>query len=213
MNWQKNLKLFAGSSLWLLFAAEQVLAQTHSWVDQSRSSLQKNVFVSQSVEGEYGRFEKHLTDASPENRIVNQTWRGHGIQNGLGLEVFKFAQISLSHTLLNLRSKESSLENINGSRLSTGVTFVFSAPIGNLEFGSGVNTALLNYHNLEKTSTFVGSGHHYSVGMNYFLSPSISAFSTARRSEAWYKNNGGHASVEKINSKYDSLGLGFRVWF
>ncbi|MFW7379400.1 MAG: hypothetical protein ACOH5I_11370 [Oligoflexus sp.] len=216
MNCRINLKVWSTHFLfWICFFASQALSQTHAWVDQSRSSLQKNVFVSQSIDGEYGRFEKHLNQEQPssDNNVLKQTWRGYGIQNGVGFELFKFTQFTLSHTLLNLRSKNSSLEHMNGSRISAGLNLVFSAPIGNLEFGAGVNAAQLDYQDVDKTASFVGSGHHYSIGMNYFLSPSVSVFGTGRRSESAYNNNGGDGRVEKIFSYYDSFSLGARVWF
>lgn len=197
----------------MTIVSRQSLAQTHAWIDQSRSSLQKNVFVSQSLEGEYGRFEKYYSGLSSGESPALQSWRGYGVQNGMGIELFKFTQFSLSHTLLNLRSKESALENLNGSRLSAGVNFVFSAPIGNMEFGAGVNAARLDYQNRDKRSSLVGTGHHFTIGMNYFLSPSLSVFATGRRSESVYNHNGGQADIDHIRSNYDSLGIGVKIWF
>lgn len=208
-----SLGCLACASLLISLGAGQAAAQSHAWVDQSRSSLQRNVFVSQAIEGEYGRIEKDFSDSADQSASAHQTWRGYGIQNGVGIELFKFTQFSLSHTMLSLRSKESSLENMNGSRLGAGITFVFSAPIGNMEFGAGANASQMSYQHLEKSASFLGAGHYYSIGMNYFLTPNISVFSTGRRSKMNYKHSGGQAAIEAMKSNSDSLGFGAKIWF
>ena len=185
-------------------------AQSHAMINDSRSSLSKNVFVSQGVEGESGRFKKFSGNADAE--AVSQSWRGYGIRNGVGIELFKFTQFALSHSLLNLHAKESSLENLTGSRLSASIRLAFSSPIGNIEFGSGLLASQLEYQNLDRKATFLGSGHFYSLGWNYFLSPSISIFAHGQHSTITLTQSNGDAGLSRMESARDGLGLGLKIW-
>lgn len=192
----------------ILTVSGKSLAQSHSIIDQSRSSMSKNVFVYQAVDGEYGRFEKE----TKEGKITEESWKGYGIRNGFGLEVFKFVEFSLAHTLLNVRSNDSSLESMQGSRLSGEIAFQFSAPITNIQFGLGMTASQMAYQDFDKTSTFVGVGRYYMMGLNYFLTPSVSLVIQGRRIEAIQKASGGSSLVSRIESKTDNMSLGFSIW-
>lgn len=202
----------AGASIFML-ASQTVFAQSHAWIDQNRSSLSNNIFLSQSVEGEYGRFEKTYRDTNLAlNQATKQSWRGYGVRNGLGVEVFRFTQFSVAHSLLNLRPKESSLENLSGSELSAALAFAFSAPIVNVEFGGGVTASHLNYQNIAEAAKFAGTGYFTSIDLNYFMSPRISVFASGKRHHSLLKSNDSASTLETIRAKRNSLGLGFRVW-
>lgn len=192
----------------ILIQSGSALAQSHAMIDQSRSSLAKNVFIYQAVDGEYGRFEKTSKDGTK----MDQSWKGYGIRNGFGVEVFKFIEFSLAHTLLNTRSNESSLESMQGSRLSGEIAFQFSAPITNIQFGLGMTASQMAYQDFDKTSTFMGVGRYYMMGLNYFLTPSVSLQAQGRRIDNIQKAAGGSSLVTRIESQTDNLSLGFGIW-
>ncbi|WP_141736015.1 hypothetical protein [Oligoflexus tunisiensis] len=197
------------ASLCLLLGAQTALAQSHALVDRNRSSERANVFIFQSIDGEYGRIQKSFK-SQPET--VNQTWRGYGIRNGVGVELFKFTQFSLSHTLVNLRSRDSSLENMRGSRLSGEVTFAFSAPITNIQFGLGVIASQMDYQNYEKSGAYVGTGHYFNMGFNYFVSQMFSVQFLGKRSTTRHTASGGSLDLQEMHSNTDSLSFGLAIW-
>ncbi len=184
-------------------------AQSHSYIDQSRSSLSKNLFLMTSVEGEYGRVQKTATDGGA---IKVESWKGYGIRNGLGVEVMKFTQFSLSHTLLNMRSNDSNLENLSGSRINAEIAFTFSAPLTNIQFGVGALVSQLQYQMIEKSASFTGTGHYYTMGTNYFFSPSISLRTDFKRIETDNKVTGGSSDFRQLKGMTDSFSLGLAVW-
>ncbi len=196
--------------VWLAFMSSVGLSQSHAMINDSRSSLSKNIFISQGIEGEYGRFTKVATEADVASST--QTWRGYGIRNGVGIELFKFTQFAMSHSLINLNARESSLENLTGSRFSASLRLAFSSPIGNIEFGSGLSASQLDYQNIDKKATFIGSGHFYSIGWNYFLSPSISIFAHGQHSNISLNQSNGNSGLTRMESARDGLGFGLKVW-
>ncbi|MBC7532858.1 MAG: hypothetical protein H7318_14895 [Oligoflexus sp.] len=193
----------------LLGLSTTALAQNHAYIDQSRSSLRKNMFLTTSVEGEYGRYQKIAKEGGGIN---TESWRGYGIRNGLGVEVMRFTQFSLSHTLLNMRSNDSGLENLTGSRLSAEIAFSFSAPLTNIQFGLGAIASQLQYQMLAKSSSFAGTGHYYTMGTNYFFSPSISMRTDFKRIVTDNKMTGGSSDYRQLKANTDSLSLGIAVW-
>lgn len=182
---------------------------SHAMIDRSRSSFYKNIFLTTSVEGEYGKLSK--TEKGSE-LLKNESWSGYGIRNGLGIEMMKFTQFSLSHTLLNFRSAKSSLENLTGSRIAGEFTLSFSAPITNIQFGIGFAASNLEHQSLAQRSSYAGTSHYYSVGFNQFLTPSISFQAIAKRLEGENRLSGGEATLTKFKSATDNLSLGIAVW-
>lgn len=178
-------------------------------IDRSRSSFYKNVFLTTSVEGEYGTVSKTEKGA---DGLSKESWRGYGIRNGLGIEMMKFTQFSLSHTLLNMRSSKSSAETLSGSRLAGEFALSFSAPITNIQFGLGMTLSSLQYQSLGKTTSYAGSGTYYTVGLNHFFTPSISLQAVAKRIEGENRLSAGESSLEKIGSVTDNLSLGIAIW-
>lgn len=192
---------------WLLMSP--LLAQSHSMIDRNRSSQTTNLFITQSIDGEYGTFEKKSRGSDV---LTDQTWRGYGIRNGIGIEVFKFTQFALSHTLLNMRSKESGLENLRGSRLAAEMNFVFSAPVTNIQFGFGLLASQMEYQAFDRSASFVGGGHYSSMGLNYFFTPQFSFILSGKRLESNYSASGGSLAVESLRSLTDSLSFGLSIW-
>lgn len=193
----------------LLGLSSSAFAQGHAFIDQARSSMRKNVFLTTSLEGEYGHVQR---TAKESGAVDTESWRGYGIRNGLGVEVMKFTQFSLSHTLLNMRSNDSGLENLTGSRLAAEIAFAFSAPLMNIQFGLGMLASQLQYQAVEKSSSFTGTGHYYTMGTNYFFSPSISFQTNFKRMVSDNKISGGSADFKELRANTDNLSLGIAVW-
>lgn len=193
----------------LMLNSTNALAGSHSEIDRNRSSQSNNVFLVQAVDGEFGKLSKTKEGASEPQ---TQTWRGYGIRNGLGIELFKFTQFSLSHTLLNLRSRDTSLENMRGSQIAGKLSFAFSAPITNIQFGMGIIASQMEYQNLEQSSSFVGTGHFYEMGFNYFFSPMFSFQTIGKHSTIRHSAAGGSAQFKEIFTQTDSLSFGLAIW-
>lgn len=207
-------RLFVGSqslfvALALLSVAADAQGQSHAMIDRNRSSWQNNFFLTQNIEGEYGRFTK---SDSEQSAPVKQSWHGYGVRNGMGIEVLKFVQFSLSHTMFSLRSKETTLENAQGSRLGAEVSLVFSAPLANIQFSGGLTAADLDYQSLDRSASYAGTGRYLGVGVNYFFNPRLSLQLSAKRADAEFKKNGGNLSVHSLKAKTEQFSLGLAVW-
>lgn len=145
----------------------QAQSMTHNYVNTTRSSAISHIFVSQSIEGEYGEFE--MSGGSNTAGLTASTptitkWRGYNVTQTLGLEVMKFIQFNASHSMMNMRSSASGLERLGGSRFSAGARLVFLAPVANLEAGGGVIGTRYDYQRNLTTSDFYGSGVYYKIG-------------------------------------------------
>lgn len=198
-------KLFASILSTFVFSSS-VLAQ-HALIDRMRPSS-SSIFVTQAIEGEYGSFKKK---SGAEPNLAKNSWRGYGVRSGVGLEVMKFTQFSLSHTMLSLRSHDSSLENIRGSRLAADVSFTFSAPLANIQFGLGATAAQLDYQNSDQSSSLLGSGYYQTMGFNYFVSSSLSIQVIGKRLMSHYSSSSGSA-LDALDTTTDNLSLGFSLW-
>lgn len=188
---------------------------THNYVNTTRSSAIAHIFVSQSVEGEYGEFEMSggkntlgIAATTPSTR----KWRGYNLSQTLGVEIMKFIQFNVSHSMLNMRSSTSSLERLGGSRFSGGAKLVFLAPLANLEAGGGVIGTRYDYQHYLRTSDFYGSGIYYSLGFNYFMSERVSFFGQAKSIDEHSVRTGGDADTKSINSRTTNIGTGFTLW-
>ena len=181
---------------------------SHAVINTMRSNT---MFISQGVEGEYGVYTK-IPAGESQGGGVREMWRGFGLRNTIGFEMFKFVQFSLSHTLLNMRSKGSSFESQTGSRVSGDARLVFSSPIGNVEVGSGVIASYYEYQHDMERADYIGSGYYYSLGLNYFLSSKVSIFTGCKLFQENMVRNDGSASIESIHTNTTAVGLGFSVW-
>ncbi len=183
-------------------------ASSHSYINQMRSSVRTNVLVSQGVEGEFGAYKSTSLDDYP----ASQNWRGYGFRSSVGLELMKFIQFSAGHTFSNMRNQNSALERLTGSKAFAETKLVFTAPVANLELGGGIIGARLDYQRAADIAEFYGSGVYYSLGMNYFMTPSVSVYGTAKINQENLLKSSGVAPVNNLKTNTTSLGLGFSLW-
>jgi hypothetical protein len=216
MTAQTNLKLMLSGALLSLLWSGAALAQGHGYVNYMRSSTSSYVFVQQSIDGEYGQ---HSTEGEAKDETGKtssyedkQYWKGYGIGTSVGLELMKFVQFVAGHTFVNLRHKDDALESLSGSRVHGGLRLVFTAPVANLELGSGLTGSRLDYQKQLENSSFYGSGFYYSVGLNYFMSSRISVYYEAKIVHEHLVRSGGSSSVSAMDTDATAMGLGFRIW-
>jgi hypothetical protein len=193
---------------------------SHNYVNTTRSSFKTRIFVSQGVEGEYGDFLADGKKAQDGGQLAQSTggggsrskWQGYNFTSTIGIETMKFIQFHGSHSAVNMRSAKTSLEHIQGSRLSGGMRLVFLAPVANLEVGGGVIGTRYDYQKDLETSDFYGSGIYYSLGMNYFMTDQVSFFTTGKLISEHSVKGGGNADLETLTANTTNLGLGFSLW-
>ena len=192
--------------------------ESHNLINTTRSSWNNHIFVSESVEGEFGTMHEE-GDATPASGstaastgVSEGKWQGYNTTTTLGLEVMKFIQFNISHSGVNMRSSKTSLEHLSGSRFSGGARFVFLAPIANLEAGGGVIGTRYDYQKDLETSGYYGSGYYYSLGMNYFMSERVSIFGVAKVISEHSVKSGGNADANTLTANTTSIGAGFTLW-
>jgi hypothetical protein len=191
-------------------------APSHNLVNSYRSSAITHIFISQSVEGEYGDFKLSSTgdsaSLSTSSHESSAKWKGYNLTQTFGLELLKFVQFDAAHSMMNMRSANSSLEHLGGSRFSAGMRLVFLAPVANLEAGGGVIGSRYDYQRNLSTTDFYGSGVYYSIGMNYFISERVSMFGQAKSIDEHSVRSGGDVETSQITSKTSNIGAGFSLW-
>jgi hypothetical protein len=196
-------------------AANAQASPSHDYLNTYRSSSLTHVFVSQSIEGEYGDFtitnSRRSTLAASTGSITSK-WQGYNLTQTFGLEVLKFVQFNVAHSMMNMRSSSSGLERLGGSRFSGGMRLVFLAPVANLEAGGGFIGSRYDYQHDLTASDFYGSGVYYSLGFNYFMSDKVSLFGQAKMIDEHAVRNGGSADEKTISAKTTNLGFGFTLW-
>lgn len=191
--------------------------ESHNLINTTRSSWNNHVFVSQSVEGEFGTMREE-GDMAPAGAVASAgvregKWQGYNTTTTLGLEIMKFIQFNIAHSGVNMRSTKTNLEHLSGSRFSGGARLIFLAPIANLEAGGGVIGTRYDYQRELETSGYYGSGFYYSLGMNYFISERVSFFGVAKViSEHSVKSGGGDANASTLTANTTSMGIGFTLW-
>ena len=206
------------------FFSTSMLAQSHNYIGIMRSGADASVFVSQSVEGMYGRFSLHGDNVENNGAdavagaIVSNSgassafWQGYNVRTALGIELLKFIQFSIAHSSVTVRSRSSGFENLRGSSLNGEVKLVFQSPIGNLESGAGAIGSRYDFQRKLEDASFYGSGLYYLLGWNYFISYQVSLFATAKISNEHLERNSGSSSIGTIDTNMNSLGLGFNIW-
>ena len=181
---------------------------SHSLINTMRSNT---TFISQALEGDYGTYTK-VPAGGADGGGIRELWRGYGLRSSIGLEMFKFVQFSVSHTLLNMRSKADPFETLTGSRFSGDGKLVFSSPIGNVEAGGGMIASYTNYQHDMERADYIGSGYYYSLGVNYFLSSKVSIFTDCKLFQENMVRSDGAATIESIHTDTTGVELGFSVW-
>ena len=190
-------------------------AQAHNYINNRRSSTVSHFFVTQSVDGEFGRFNTTGKESTPEGMIDTSSspyWQGFGIGSAVGLEVLKFIQFNAGHTFVNMRNRNDGLEKIDGSRLNGGVRLVFTAPVANLEAGGGVLASRMDYTKRLDSATFYGSGYYYTLGLNYFISSQVSFFGNIKMNHENLVRNGGSTVTSSMVTDTTLVGFGFTLW-
>ncbi len=191
---------------------------SHNLVNSYRSSAITHIFISQSVEGEFGNYELSsnrgsmgLTSGTGNSKQTSK-WKGYNISQTFGLELLKFVQFDASHSMMNMRSVNSSLEHLGGSRFTVGSRLVFLAPVANLEVGGGVIGSRYDYQYNLSTTDFYGSGVYYTLGINYFLSERVSLFGQLKSIDEHSVRSGGNSETSSITAKTSNIGTGFSLW-
>ena len=215
---QTKTLLMALGTVFVCFGplAEHALAQSgvsHNYVNTYRSSSITHIFVSQSIEGEYGDFELNKSGSGLTASVPSsEKWRGYNLTQTFGLEILKFVQFTAAHSMINLRASSSGLERLGGSRFSAGARLVFLAPVANLEAGGGVIGTRYDYQRDMTTSDFYGSGVYYTLGFNYFISEKVSIFGQAKSIDELSMRTGGDPNAKSIRLRSTNLGTGFTLW-
>lgn len=207
------------------FSAQGALAQSaaynHNYVNTMRSGNVSHLFVSQSVDGEFGKFSattKQGANSADAMASVgslgpsSDSWRGFGIGTAFGLEVLKFVQFTSGHTFVSLRRNDDGLQTLSGSRLHAGAKFVFTAPLANLELGGGMLGSRMDFVQRLQRGDYYGSGLYYSLGLNYFLSSQVSVFGTLKTLQERLVQTGGDSTYDTIRNSSTTVGAGFSIW-
>jgi hypothetical protein len=204
------------------FGSTSAFGQSHAYISMMRSGAGTHAFISQSLEGMYGRFRlADKADASGDKTAgtikgapteKSEFWQGYNIRTTVGIELMKFIQFSVSHGSLSLRSRSSGFENLRGSQLNGESKLVFQSPIGNLEGGAGVIGGRYDFQRQLEDAAFYSSGMYYTLAWNYYISYQVSVFGNAKLSYEHMERNSGSTSVSSIDSATTALGLGFSIW-
>ncbi len=224
----KTAGVVAGAFLGLqgLMLSQHAFAQApssgnHNFVNTMRSGNVSHMFVSQTVDGEFGKFSGTLTSAAKsadaskglsDLGLTNNSWRGFGIGTNFGLEVMKFIQFTGGHTFVSLRRNDDGMQTLSGSRLNAGARFVFMAPLANLELGGGILASRMDFVQRLERADYYGSGMYYSLGMNYFLNSQVSVFGHVKSIDEQLMKGSGNTSFDSIRNNTTTIGAGFSIW-
>lgn len=185
----------------------------HEYINSMRSSLYNYIFVNIGLEGEFASLnivEKQLI--LNVNTLDKTQWKGYGIKNEVGIELIKFVQFYIGHSALNLKSYNGDLRSLSGSRLNSGINFVFNGPLGDLQFGGGVLVSKLDYQKFANRASVLGSGYYYLIGYNYFLSTSVSINTQIKQIEEKLTRDNGDSNIKSIKGNSISVSSGFSLW-
>lgn len=205
---------FPGTSL------AQSASYNHNYVNTMRSGAVSHFYVSQSLDGEYGKFSATSKPGSSADAMASvggiapasDSWRGFGIGTAFGLEILKFVQFTGGHTFVSLRRNDDGLQTLSGSRLHAGAKFVFTAPLANLELGGGLLGSRMDLVQRLQRGDYYGSGMFYSLGMNYFLSSQVSIFGSVKTLQERLVQTGGDSTYDTIRNNSTTIGTGFSIW-
>ena len=199
-----------------LFSASNVFADAHDYVNSRRSSMVSHVYVQQGIEGEFGSYSTKGTKQSEsgdnESYSDGQDWKGYNFGTAVGIEVIKFVQFSIGHSFINMQHRDDSNESLRGSRMNAGLKLVFTAPVFNLELGTGVQGSRLDYQRQLEHAMFHGSGFYQEVAFNYYLNSQISVYFSARLAKEHLARTAGSSNVKDMDTDTTVMGGGLRIW-
>lgn len=191
-------------------------AYTHDYVNDTRSSVVKHVFVSQTLEAEFGPasvlYLNEGDSSGSKREAINETWRGYGFTTSIGVEALKFIRFYAGHSFMNLRQNKSNLIRLSGSRAHVGSSLVFMAPLANLELGGALIGSRYDYTHELNSSDVYGSGYFYSLGTSYFLHSRISLHLNVKVLNEHLVNSGSATKLETMDIKTTNVGAGFSIW-
>lgn len=201
-------------------AAQTATSGNHNLVNTMRSGTVSHMFVSQSLDLEFGNFSGKVDHGKSADAVAgleslgpsSDKWRGFGIGTNFGLEVFKFIQFTGGHTYVSMRRNDDGLQTLSGSRFNAGARFVFLAPLANLELGGGILASRMDFVQRLQRAEFYGTGLYYSVGMNYFLTSQVSVFGTVKTIQESFVRGSGDSTFEAIKNQTTTVGTGFSIW-
>lgn len=194
----------------ILFVSGNSYADNHASSYGSRTRYGKTTFFNQSFMGFSGQITKEGDAEVYGEKKVSIS--GKGVKSGLGLEAFKFLQLSIYHTMVDQESNSTALEHTNGSEIGSDLSLSFSSPVGNLGFGLGVNAASISMQNNERSGQFMGRGDLKHLSWTYFFNPSLSFHLRYETSKSKFKRDNGDIGVDSFTLKREGLGIGFKVW-
>ena len=205
----KNLNSIIVKSKFALaffFLSEMAFGLSHNYINQYRSSSKIHFHISQGISGEVGRIK--LND---DNKYAD--WSGSHFDSELGIELFKFIQLGVQHSFMDQEQGSDSFESLSGSRFSSRLGAVFSAPVGNLEIGGFAIASRYDYQNQLDRAKFYGSGIGWDIGVNHFFSSKVSGYVKFFQLNEHLVRKGEHETIEK-ELDYEGSGgsLGIRVW-
>jgi hypothetical protein len=181
-------------------------ATPHSIYFNGQGNDRISVFVAESAVMEYV---KHTLE-TPDT-VKTSNWFGAGVNTELGLEIEKFIQVSLNHTLFNTQNINNAAENMRGFRLAPEFKAIFSSLAFNLEFGAGISVSKFDYQDCSKITSVQGYGTFFSTGISYYFARHIAAvLSVAKVTERFDKING-DTEINKINTNGFGANLGIRI--
>lgn len=215
--WRKLKILYLLGLLTRLSLSSEAWGQSHSYMNQMRSSDIKYFFFQQSVDGEIGVQKMTVQTADDgttleEPKEQKKGWKGVGIDSTMGMEILRFIQCQVGHTFINLNGQDDGWATLSGSRLHAGVRAVFTAPVANLEMGAGVLGSRLDYRLQMSNTSLYGSGSYAAFGLSYFFSPRVSLFGEGRMIREHLVRSGGSPISSSIDTEINTLGMGFRIW-
>lgn len=140
------------------------------------------------------------------------SWRGYGIENGVGTQLYRFLQLELSHTMSSMTAADSEAHHVSGSRVSAKLKMSFQSPMGNLELGVGGNVGSYGYIRDGKATDLASAGHSASLGVNYFVTNQMSIHGTlSQGDERWTKTRGAEFT-DHAETELTSVAIGLSLW-
>lgn len=204
----KNHKL-----LLTIFIVQMIAIVTPSFSTESAHSfynrslgLYKPIYLNQTIEGAVGEYTSKKQNTSTK-------WQGYGVKNAIGMELFRFIQLEMSHSLVNMDGSSKGIEKYSGSKIGGSIKLSFHSPIGNLEIGTGSHVGSYNYQKDLITSQVTGSGHLFSLGINHFFKSNLSISGTiSSQNEKISKRKTTLNDNDSLQGTLKLLGVGLNIW-